>query len=199
MKSIVLALFVLLTSWLPFSEFGINESNPKLNKRITKKVTRIWPNRTILLDTCISEHDKNCLTNGLTLVILAESGVKNHDYDTLGYIYQNRVYSCHQGGCSVTSNPGNSDKEYLSEFFDYFAVLDTDARVMKIDVYNYQATHGQEICSNGWLKQFVGFSGSEQLIYGKNIQAISGATISANAITYDINYRVSCLRNSLKM
>jgi Na+-translocating ferredoxin:NAD+ oxidoreductase RnfG subunit len=38
----------------------------------------------------------------------------------------------------------------------------------------------------GWLKQFIGYDGKEKLEYGKNIDSISGATISANAITYNV-------------
>jgi hypothetical protein len=51
--------------------------------------------------------------------------------------------------------------------------------------------------SNGWLSQFVGFSGQEKLVYGKDIQAISGATISANAMNDDIYFTLDCIKTHL--
>lgn len=72
------------------------------------------------------------------------------------------------------------------EYFDYFILFDSNLGVKKIRVYNYQATHGHEVGGKGWLKQFVGYKGDEKLEYGKNIDSISGATISANAITYNV-------------
>ena len=199
MKSIAFAFIVLFIAGLSDKVPGVTEVNPKLIKRMTKRITRIWPDRTIYIDHCDYRTGDHCLLNGMTFVILAEPENTEHSYDTLGYIYQNRVYSCRQGGCNGPGAPGNSDNGFVSEFFDYYAILDTGAGILKIDIYNYQATHGQEICSSGWLKQFVGFSGSEELVYGKNVQAVSGATISANAITSDINEKISCLKNSLNM
>jgi len=42
-----------------------------------------------------------------------------------------------------------------------------------------------EICSKNWLKQFIGYQGNP-LRYKADIDGISGATISANSITSDI-------------
>ncbi len=58
------------------------------------------------------------------------------------------------------------------------------------------ATHGQEITARGWLKQFIGYNGSESLKVDKNIDTISGATISVYAITSDIKL-ITCLLKSL--
>jgi Na+-translocating ferredoxin:NAD+ oxidoreductase RnfG subunit len=50
-----------------------------------------------------------------------------------------------------------------------------------------------EIGSRKWLKQYSGYSGGE-LKYGKDIQTISGATISANALTRDIQILTGILK-----
>jgi len=113
-----------------------------------------------------------------------------------GYIYIGRIYSCRAGGCSVDQEPGylvNSNDEDF-EYFDYYTVFGIDLDVLKVKVYNYQATHGQAICSTGWLKQFIGYDGREKLTYGKDIDAISGATISANAITYAVQESAQYLK-----
>lgn len=104
----------------------------------------------------------------------------------LGYAYIGRIYSCRSGGCGIdqTESLASADGDY--EYFDYFIIYDADLAVKSIRVYNYQATHGHEVGGKGWLKQFVGYHGEEKLEYGKNIDSISGATISANAITYNV-------------
>ena len=105
----------------------------------------------------------------------------------LGFAYVGRIYSCRSGGCGMDDTPVDFvsiDEDF--EYFDYFIIFDTSLSVKKIRVYNYQATHGHEVGSKGWLKQFIGYKGDEKLEYGKNIDSISGATISANAITYNV-------------
>ncbi|MBL7903822.1 MAG: FMN-binding protein [Bacteroidales bacterium] len=101
----------------------------------------------------------------------------------LQYAYVGRVFTCRAEGCSVAVI---SASEPRTEFFDYFILYDSDARILSVRVYNYEATHGQEITAKGWLKQFVGFSGEKELNVGKDIDAIAGATISVHSITEDI-------------
>ncbi len=101
----------------------------------------------------------------------------------IGYVYVNRVNSCRAGGCSIAS----SDNAIEFEYFDYFFVTDASANILNVKVFNYQATHGHQIMSRGWLKQFVGYGGNQSLLYGKDIQAISGATVSAKTLIDDIH------------
>ena len=105
----------------------------------------------------------------------------------IGFAYVGRIYSCRSGGCGMDDAPVeliSIDEDF--EYFDYFILFDKTLSVKKIRVYNYQATHGHEVSGKGWLKQFIGYQGEEKLEYGKNIDSISGATISANAITYNV-------------
>lgn len=99
------------------------------------------------------------------------------------YLYIGRVNSCRAGGCSVSL-----DEEVYgdSEYFDYFILFDGKPAVKEVIVYNYQATHGQEVSARGWLKQFEGYDGTGYLKVGKEIDAISGATISVYGITQDV-------------
>lgn len=110
--------------------------------------------------------------------------LNNSNINNFKYVYIGRVNSCRAGGCTAgVSHPVVSDN---SEYFDYFTVYDNNINIKYIKVYNYQATHGQEITATGWLKQFLDYNGSFNLNVGKNIDAISGATISVYAITFDI-------------
>nr|MDA3853565.1 FMN-binding protein [Bacteroidales bacterium] len=104
---------------------------------------------------------------------------------TIKYIYIGRVNSCRTGTCSVD--------EDLAEYFDYIILFNTDKSVVQVKVFNYQATHGQEITAKSWLKQFIGYQGQKELKVNKDIDSISGATISTYAITEDINKRSAIL------
>jgi hypothetical protein len=104
------------------------------------------------------------------------------DDSTLGYVYVNRINSCRAEGCAVDPSNGSS----VFEYFDYFFITDYKGEVIFVKVYNYQATHGQQVMSRGWLKQFIGFKGDNSMNYGSDIQAISGATTSAKALITDI-------------
>ncbi len=107
------------------------------------------------------------------------------------YIYVGRVNSCRQGGCS---NPLETMNVETPEFFDYLIVFDTNLSVQQVKVYNYQATHGQEVTTKGWLKQFQGYDGGRSLTVGKSIDAISGATVSVYEITNDIQEKTRLLK-----
>lgn len=119
--------------------------------------------------------------------------INNHT-DSL-YYYIGRVNSCRANGCAATITDNSS---VVYEYFDYYILFDTKGVVKTVKVYNYQATHGMEITIRGWLKQFVGYFGEKELIVGKDVDTIAGATISVYAITTDVEYRTKCINNWLK-
>ncbi len=159
--------------------------------------------------TYVKSLEKIGITNlsDIEEIIQSDSGIKtnqiNGKYFSINkknvglyqYIYVGRVNSCRAGGCSIYND---RSKEVNSEYFDYFILFDSNFKVKNVKVFNYQATHGQEITSKGWLKQFIDYNGSEQLVIGKNIDAISGATISVYAITADIEMKTNLLKNIIR-
>jgi hypothetical protein len=115
-------------------------------------------------------------------------------YAQIKYVYIGRVNSCRTGGCSASSTPVlNVQNESESEYFDYYIFFDAKPSVLKVKVFNYMASHGQEITSKGWLKQFISYDGRTSLRVGKDIDAISGATISVYAICLDVETRSASL------
>lgn len=107
------------------------------------------------------------------------------------YVFIGRVNSCRAGGCcDAVLFSGNAESEY----FDYFIFFDSSKTVKLVEVYNYAATHGYEITAKGWLKQFVGFSGKDTLEVNKDIDGISGATVSVFAITGDVQQKTRLLK-----
>ena len=78
--------------------------------------------------------------------------------------------------------------------FDYLVLLDTDLIVLKSKVLIYREEYGGEIGSSRWLKQFIGKKGGDELNYGDNIVAISGATISVRSMTNAMNDLLESLK-----
>ncbi len=117
--------------------------------------------------------------------------LNNSEISEVKYVFVGRVNSCRAGGCS---NSGNSPANMESEYFDYYIFFDSAKTVKQVEVFNYQATHGYEITAKGWLKQFAGFSGKDSLVINKDIDGISGATISVYAITSDIQEKTRMLK-----
>lgn len=81
------------------------------------------------------------------------------------------------------------------DYFDYLVLLDKDLIVLKTKILVYREDYGSEIGSKRWLKQFIGKTHDDELKYGENVAAISGATISVKVMTKAMND----LLNSLKM
>jgi hypothetical protein len=104
--------------------------------------------------------------------------------------YIGRVNSCRTGGCSF---PQADDARSEYEFFDYFILFDPNGKIASVKVFNYEATHGHEITVKGWLKQFYGYDRTKNLRVGKEVDSISGATISVYGIVNDIRLKTMLL------
>ncbi|WP_298286360.1 FMN-binding protein [uncultured Lutibacter sp.] len=74
-----------------------------------------------------------------------------------------------------------------ADYFDFIVIFDESLVISKVKILVYREDHGGEIGSKRWLRQFSGKTKDKQLEYQKDIAAISGATISAKAMTTEIN------------
>ncbi len=118
---------------------------------------------------------------------------------SFSFIYIGRVNCCRAGGCS---NPNVHTTGGVSEYFDYFILYNDSASVQKMKIFNYSATHGHQVTNAGWLKQFMDYTIDTELQVGKNIDAISGATVSVYGLVADVEEKTLLLhkwirRNSL--
>ncbi len=169
MKFFILFIVNLNLLFLPLS--GVQESTfPRaLNKDLRKQMGIENPDLVLL-------SSNKSQTNSAYYAV-------EQDNQTAAYLYIGSVLTCRAGGCNIASA---TDHASDSEYFEYYILFDTNATVKFVKVYNYAATHGHEITANWWLRQFVGYQGKERLQTGKNIDAVAGATISAEAATNDI-------------
>lgn len=124
---------------------------------------------------------------------LADSAATNNQLfkissnDTLaGYSIITRALGCKIGGCDKPS-----DDSISFEQFYFLTTFDKQKAIKKIRVLEYTADHGYQIASKAWLKQF---EGNENFEVGKNVDAISGATISVNSITKEVNNQLNIIR-----
>ncbi len=75
------------------------------------------------------------------------------------------------------------EADSMKNVFDYIILFTPDLNIKKTKVLIYREEHGRQIGAQRWLKQFIGMSTNKKPIYGENIDAISGATISAKSMT----------------
>lgn len=71
--------------------------------------------------------------------------------------------------------------------FDYLVLLNSELEIININILIYREEHGNEISSKRWLKQFFGLSTNDHAVLQKNIDGISGATISVRSMTNEMN------------
>ncbi len=186
MKTVFWGIFIVFG--LSFGQDAINYGHKSVSKTLQKVTGMAKPQMIVLkqLSSVKSEEE----IHGKYFKIV-ETNNEKPQY----YLYIGRVNSCRAGGCSSSSGQPIENPEY--EYFDYFILFDNTATVRLVKVFNYEATHGQEITARGWLKQFSGYSASKSLKVGKNIDAISGATVSVYAITLDVQDKTGLLRKML--
>ena len=175
-------LFTSIIFWVISSSFSIDDMSELPTRKISKSIEKIWKTDNFRFKEMDLKNEYPCITYGLFLKVVSQN-------ELLGYLYSGRVNSCNAGGCSVEANT----TELTFEYFDYYVLMDSNKQVIWVKIYNYQATHGHEVMSRGWLNQFRGIEPGESLQFGKDIEAISGATVSATAITEDIQQVLKCL------
>ncbi len=78
------------------------------------------------------------------------------------------------------------------DHFDFMIVFNSELQIVHLKILNYRSHYGAEIRSKRWLKQFYKNQSSD-FNYGNDIQAISGATLSAQSLTQKVN----AIRNRL--
>lgn len=61
--------------------------------------------------------------------------------------------------------------------------IDPANRLKDVDVLVYREPYGGEVAYDAWRRQFRGKSAADSLRVGREIRAISGATISVHAVT----------------
>ena len=162
-------IFILLTS-VAMIVFGMPK---QLQKKVDKEVKSIFNIEEFALSPLIFQDE---IVNQLPAKFEDNNlfEIKSEDI-LLGYAYIAKALS-------------------KADDFDYLVLFDTDLIIIKSKVLIYREDYGGEIGSKRWLKQFIGKTYTDNLKYGENIAAISGATISVRAMTNAVNNLLSSLK-----
>lgn len=84
------------------------------------------------------------------------------------------------------------------EFITYAVALDANGGVRGLEILDYRETHGGEVRDQRWQAQFVGRHYGDGLQLGKDIQNISGATLSCKHITEGVRRVLALYEAALK-
>lgn len=156
--------FALLTLLVLSGATLLPEKSPSFWKKADKNLERIFKSSVItkksveLSERELSNIGNQFVNNGIYLLLI--------DTDLVGLLV-------------FTSSMGRF------ESFDYMVVYNPDFSIKEINILNYTSSHGGEVASQKWLKQFVGYDG-KHLKYGSDIDAVTGATYSATSLVKDI-------------
>lgn len=90
-------------------------------------------------------------------------------------LYKVMADGTHAGYMYLDKAPSKFDK------FDYMVIYKPDLSIKIVRVLVYREDQGGEIMSNSFLKQFNGKNSFSKLELGKDIQGISGATLSCRS------------------
>ncbi|WP_425235770.1 FMN-binding protein [Ulvibacterium sp.] len=156
--SLLIAFWAVLLCF-SFSELQIS---PRLQKKIDAAIHATYGVETFILNRIAIKSD---LKDTIPLALNGDSFFEiTQDTDLIGYLYLGEAPS-------------------MKQKFDYIIMFNPDLIIKKSKVLIYREDYGQQIGSQRWLKQFIGLSPTDVPLYAKNIDAISGATISASNMT----------------
>ena len=152
---------------ISFFLFGFSH-DAHLEKKIQKVLSKTFENKIFVKEEmAVNQKSENESWFGIT----EKSSKKN-----LGIV-------------SVNSAIGRFDK------FDFMVVFNPNKSIKTVKVLIYREDHGGEIGSKRWLKQFEGKTPKEANNLTQDIDGISGATMSCDAITKEIQKSLITIRN----
>ena len=68
----------------------------------------------------------------------------------------------------------------------FLVILNNEGNILASEVIKYREAYGDEVGNKNWLAQFTHCNNTADFKVGKNIDGISGATISVNSLTKGI-------------
>ena len=73
----------------------------------------------------------------------------------------------------------------------WLVAVDPSLRLRDVDILVYREPYGGEVAYEAWRRQFRGKGPDAPLAVGRDIQGISGATISVNAVTLAVRRTIA--------
>lgn len=170
-RNIVLALCSLcITAWGAYSYIPTYLAG-KMNKHLKKTYgVEVTTTELDIPDSLTMNHQLFAVNSSDTLV---------------GYAMITRALGCRLGGCDKP----NSGDEGFEQFF-FMTAFDLDRNIRRVRILEYTSNYGYQIANKGWLRQF---ERDEHFEVNKNVDGISGATVSVQSITKAVNQQVGII------
>ena len=111
---------------------------------------------------------------------------------------QPELYSVQQGNSDPFAYVLFAEAMGKVDNFTFLIIFKPDGIIEKISVLLYKENYGGEIASKRFLKQFEGKSAGLNMEYNQDIDGISGATISVQAISRAVKENSTTFSNLLK-
>lgn len=129
-------------------------------------------------------------------VLTPEQQTALRDASSVSYPFQgNRIWKTANGGWFVVDEVVGKH-----EMITYAVGIGADGKVVQIAVLEYHESYGYEVADEQWRRQFIGKSAASPIRLEKDIDNISGATLSCKHITDGVRRVMSfyqmVLRNS---
>lgn len=171
-----LLIFILLSFGMAFGYAGFSYFPQRVCKKMDKVVKKTFGKTAVYYS--VETADSLALNHEVYKILSA---------DTLsGYVMITRALGCQLGGCDKPKQ----DSVAFEQFF-FMTAFTKNKDIKQVRVLEYTSNHGYEIASKSWLKQFIA---GDHFEVGKNIDGISGATISVNSITNNVNRQKSIIQ-----
>ena len=170
----------LFSSFFVVRDQSIASNIPDFDKKIERLIKKQWKEIKVEFKEADLTEDVRSAFQGRQIFYLTSKD------SIVGFLAVNKAYGCHDGGCQDVMSVTDRAIDNTYEAFFYAIIFNPDLTIKYVKVLQYESEFGYEICGSRWLRQFVHTTGCD-LEFGKEIDGISGATVSAQSITYDIN------------
>jgi len=113
------------------------------------------------------------------ILLSAEIQQKMRDLSSVSHPFTgNRIWKTAQGGWFIVDEVVGKH-----EMITYALGINPDGSIKQIEILEYRESYGFEVAEASWRQQFVGKTNQAIFKLNKDIQNVSGATLSAKHLT----------------
>jgi len=107
--------------------------------------------------------------------------------------YGNRIWKAADGAWFIVDEVVGKH-----EMITYAVALNADGTVRRVEILEYRESYGYEVAEAKWLGQFVGKGQDAALKLGKDVENISGATLSSKHVADGVHRVLTMYALALK-
>jgi hypothetical protein len=126
--------------------------------------------------TLVTDEEKETWTPSSSACASGETGEKAQpELSTVVPFYFASKDGKNLGAAAVVSTPGKWD------MVEYLVGMDPKGKIMRVEVLKSSEKRGREVARRTFMKQFEGKTAEDPITVGKDITAVSGATVTSKS------------------